>query len=138
MSYNAKKDFIKRSLALLEQYDEFIRREDMAESTKYEETLFLNCLIGLLVIIDRDYRGPTRASGGYVIRLRDGRPYSLSEQNISKLRNRVVHSEIEFRDENQDGKIDAISIPEVGSFNLSDLKPIIKSFAEDVYRRIPD
>ena len=48
MSYykNQEKDFINRTKTIIEQYEKF----QIAEKEKFEITLFLNCLVGLLIL----------------------------------------------------------------------------------------
>src|SRR5688572_6053080 len=50
-NYNQQEfDFIKRTQAIIDRYDKLKIPEEEKEKEKYEVTLLLNCLVGLLIL----------------------------------------------------------------------------------------
>src|SRR5262245_35166746 len=139
MSYNAEKDFIERTIKILDQYDNYLEVRRLPDAEKFEETLFVNCLIGLRVVIEREYRKvyPDAQRPQLKIKNVDGVEFILDRQLIRMLRNALnhehgpTHENVRLMDLNLDHKIDAIHIPHdgIGTLDLQTIKPVIKEMA---------
>jgi len=134
MVYTTKKDFIKRTLELIDQYEIF--RKTIPPREQHESTLFANCLMGLLIIAKEEYLA--KIPTGIAITSIAGTEIDVSRMLITALRNSIAHYDFDLKDMNGDEIIDAIEFKNIGIFDLFKFKPFIKDFAKALYEAIPD
>src|SRR5258708_21017750 len=93
--YNAKKDFIKRTIDIIEQYDHI--KDSLPPEKQHEDTLFVNCLMGLLIIAKEEYikRIPTRVATTDVA----GTQIDVTRILITQLSNAIDHYYFELIDQ---------------------------------------
>ena len=139
MNYPTKKAFIGRTVKILEQYERL--EKELPKDEQYGETLFVNCLMGLLIITKEEYLSKKK----YLDRLPKlkavsvaGTKVDLTRMLILNFRNPVAHYDFELKDDDKDNKIDAIEFTNIAKFNLQELKSFIVKFAKELHAAVDE
>lgn len=133
MSYYKKQelDFVCRTKEILKQYDRF----QIEKSEKYEVTLLLNCLVGLLILPQQywyDSLPEDLISEGewgihptnHISMIKGGETKNV--KNIARhLRNSVAHYKFTAFDKQSKGKIRDIKFEDLGPNNVKTFEAII-------------
>jgi hypothetical protein len=149
MNYKEQEvDFIKRTKKIIEQYEQLV----MPKDERYETTLLLNCLLGLLIIPEQKWFNNlpstiiTETEWGIdpnlisLIKNNKGIDEDKSVANIVRhLRNSLAHNrfttvsgptirEIEFKDKNNSGPTFEATL------SIKSLKKFVEKFTEEMLK----
>lgn len=149
MGYNVQEDFIARTLKIIAQYDKCTR--GYTDDKKYEETLFVNCLMGILIITEAKYldfclKDRTQCIS---VQTKDGQAFFLTRENVEHLRVSVAHYNVELKSRELKSRIEAIKFSfkkkdseeefrKPVEFELAKFKPAIVKFGDQLLNAIKE
>lgn len=129
-------DFINRTKEIIKQYDSLVvKNEEISRDEKYEVTLFINCLVGLLILPEQEWFNqlPKEAiskekwgiSESQVIFIKEGEKKNV--KNIARhLRNSISHYNFKVFKESSD-EIAGIELED-----FEDIKKVNRTFKADL------
>jgi hypothetical protein len=135
-------DFIERTIALIDQYEELKERFDFSE--QYDHTLLTNCLLGLIVFPkERTISFIPKEKLIFIKTLQEwGVKKTTFNENIKdtrelfhRLRNAVAHFGIDFISDTHENKIDRIVFTDaeagifIANFYSNEILPFLKYFS---------
>lgn len=138
--YHLEMEFIERTLALLDQYEEL--KEGFPFERQYNHTLLTNCLLGLIVlpkekIFDQIIDAPLETLKDYgLVHSYINPDLETTRVFFHRLRNAVAHFGIEFLSETPDFLIDKIKFTDVRGgiviaiFTVEEFPVFIRFFAQ--------
>lgn len=151
------RDVIERTLKILDQYEQHVVQDEKVEDAeKYEVTLLINCLLGLLVLPKEQFESelPTKlldeckewglskdivkSWGTYPKELRQDKPKHVREF-VRRLRNSAAHCN--FKVLGRDGKIHLIEFKDdhqfCAEFPVGNLHTFVTKLAEFLLANMP-
>jgi hypothetical protein len=131
--YNTEKDFIQRSIEIVRQYD--VLKNEIPPKQQYEETMFVNFLMGLLIVTKEEYLA--HIPKGFALTTVAGVQIDLTKLFFIQLRNAIAHYNFKLLDKDNDERIDSIEFKNIGVFKLDTFKPFILDFAQQLHDAIP-
>lgn len=145
MKYTVQHDFIKRTLNILEHYDDITKY--YLEEYKSEATLFVNCLMGLLIITDEKYIHlcVKKREESICVFTKTRQAFFLNKENVEHLRDSVAHYDVKLKSNPPKERIEGIEftfknrngeVREVVEFELVAFKPAIIEFANRLLKII--
>lgn len=147
---NFERDFIERTLQLIEQYDHHVM-PNVPDNEQYEVTLLLNCLLGLLVLprqslfaqvpaipvnqlqawgLPTDVVKDWGQHSGKIVPA----DYETLRELVHEMRNGIAHLRVKIHDDDQ--RIADIEFSDTNGFNaiipITSLRIFVKKLAETV------